>query len=387
MKRRLQFLVLIALLAGGYTTQAQVVITKATYPFGVGIDSFSYVSNASSLSLPEKGADKTYDYSNANWVGYELAVYNDASASTEFPSATEKMNTYYSVQGMIYRAKDYYRTDDKGYAFVGRTQFDTAYSLLKTTGNANDEFHFPTSSNKTEPNRYQMKFPFTYEDSWQEMDIQIVDYDITIAAFGLNKVPGTIVRRRYQTRKVVGYGKLILPDGNGGKAPAINALLVTTKDSIIDSVFLAGKPAPAALLAAFKYQQGYTWIYKTVVFEMQNLGRQPLGFVLNTDGSINHGYIRPRATRVPTGLEKINEQISQWQLYPNNLKSGEVLTINSSEKITELHITGVDGKSYILRSNGDNKFTIPNLSSGLYVVNYTSKQTGKIFRDKVLISQ
>ena len=350
---------------------AQVKITNNDYPLEPGLDSVWFDQSGASIPIPEKGPNKQYDYSGLIRTSSQILKILDGGKHSVIKGATHKHRGDYTIQGYDFRTFEYVRVDADGYSTVGRAQFDTSHSLILVTGNANDIMHFPDYDQEYTHPRTMMKFPFAYEDEWSGMDIQVTKFDITVAAFGLNQVPGEIVRRRYQKREVVGYGELTIPDGEGGKSLPINVLLVNTRDSIIDSVFLAGQPAPTALLDAFKFTQGRTKIYETYSFEMRGLGRQPLGFVLDQNGVVDYTFYRPRAARLVVGAPEINIGSAAPSIYPTQVQSGGV--INVSEGFDNAKLTSLDGKTHVLVGNGTQGYHLSELQSGMYVLQLSNK--------------
>lgn len=373
MKRALQLIVL-GLFSTFYLPNqlsAQITLTVKDYPLKVGSDSLSFNENGSAIAVPQGGADMKWDYSNLSPTFTRVDQVLDGTGQAAFDEATHKHREVFSVQSFRFRAMDYEKLDANSFTTVGRIQFDTTHSLLTVTGNAADEMHFPYYEQKFTHPRNKIKFPYTYQDKWEEMDIQLTKFDLTVAAFGLNKTPGEIVRRRFQKREVIGYGELTLPDGSGGKSQPIHVLLVNIKDSIVDSVFLAGSPAPPSLLAAFNFTQGHTWHYEAYAFEMRGLGRQPLGFIMDEDGKVDYAYYRPRATRLVVG---VNESIvnRSTSVYPSQIRAGESIHLQGfPEQPGRVRLLAMDGRTYNLRSTSSYSYQVPNIVQGMYLIHIT----------------
>jgi len=365
--------------------RAQITLTSKDYPLKVGPDSFLIDNNGAAIALPKGGADMKWDYSNLTQSSARVDQVLDGSKLSAFDEATHKHRTAYVVQAFRFRAMDYERVDENGYSTVGRVQFDTAHSLLTVTGNAADEMHFPYYEQKFTHPRKKMKFPYSYQDGWEEMDIQLTKFDLTVAAFGLNKTPGEIVRRRYQKREVIGYGELSLPNGSGGKSQPIHVLLVNIKDSIIDSVFLAGSPAPAPLLAAFNFTQGNTWHYEVYAFEMRGLGRQPLGFTLKANGDVSYAYYRPRAARLVVGTSEPSVQ-KDASVYPSQVMAGQALkVIGPAQQVHTAKLIATDGKVYALQHQSVNSYLVPDVAPGVYLLQVSDAHLRRQFTQKIVV--
>ena len=75
---------------------AQITITKAGYPFKAGPDSASFDYRSASISVPEHGANKTWDYSGLKEERASVGMYYDANNS-ELPGATHMYKSAYDV--------------------------------------------------------------------------------------------------------------------------------------------------------------------------------------------------------------------------------------------------------------------------------------------------
>lgn len=364
---------------------AQISLTAKDYPFELGSDSLSIDENGAAISLPKGGADMKWDYSKLTQSLAFVDQVLDGTKHSAFDGATHKQREAYTVQAFRFRAMNFEKVDENGYSEVGRIQFDSSHSLLTVTGNAADEMHFPYYEQKFTHPRNKIKFPYTYQDGWEEMDIQLTKFNLTVAAFGLNKTPGEVVRRRYQKREVIGYGELTLPDGSGGKSRPMQVLLVHIKDSIIDSVFLAGSPAPAPLLAAFKFTQGDTWHYESYAFEMKGLGRQPLGLILKENGEVSYAYYRPRATRLGVSTdERIAKE--EGSIYPSQVKAGQTVRVASSlNQLNKARLIATDGSIHALQSRALNSYLVPDVAPGVYMLQVFDTEVRKQFTERIVV--
>ncbi|MBL7729499.1 MAG: hypothetical protein JNM68_17515, partial [Dinghuibacter sp.] len=83
---------------------------------------------------------------------------------------------------------------------------------------------------------------------------RVVNFNLNVAAYGLNNAPAQHVWTVYREEKIVGYGKIRVyhPDG---PSQYYEVLKSEVTEYAIDSFYLYGKPAPDALLKAFGAEQ------------------------------------------------------------------------------------------------------------------------------------
>lgn len=370
----------------GHAAFAQITITKADYPVVLGEDPFTVDVNKGT-KLPEEGADKTYDYSSLKISSEEEETYYDATDIKAFPEATVFTNVDMTVAGFDFRTRHYTATTDDGHYEVGRTQFDSTHSLLMVTGNAADEMHFPTADLPYPNHKSFLKFPATYKDSWEETQIETTQFDLTVAAFGLNKTPGEVRRRRITTREVVGYGKLTLPGKDAKPSKSIDVLLLKYFETRIDSVFLGGAPAPPALLAAFQFTQGNTSTYRVYIFETKGFGLQPLFINYDEGGNAEKATYRPRTADVVNSISSIEHNL---EVYPNRVREGQLITVKlgQNETLDNLRLLSMQGTEIPMVKMDNNQFLIPmGIKPGLYVYEARNTTETKVAVGKIIVCQ
>lgn len=142
------------------------------------------------------------------------------------------------------------KVEDKG-VYV----YPQAYSLSSTTGNTMDSLVFPVQGHIFSQPRTIISFPFTTNSAWHSVSRAAVDFKLTVTSSGLNKTPGKHVYHTIQNDSIVGWGKLTVHTANGSSIP-YDVLMNQSERYSIDSFYLAGSPAPAALMSAFGITQG-----------------------------------------------------------------------------------------------------------------------------------
>ncbi|MCB0736110.1 MAG: T9SS type A sorting domain-containing protein [Bacteroidetes bacterium] len=379
--------ILITIFLWAGNASAQITIKYEDYPFGPGVDSFFTDLNPSNSFIPEGGANKTWDYSKLETKqGWDYVTYKDESGNTAIATATNSIAARYSFNGLVYRARDYYRLDETGYYSVGRTQNDTSYSITALTGGANDLFRYPQANIQFPNERTLMSFPMSSTTAYDDVDIQEARFELTVAGYGLNKTPGKNLRWRFQRREVIGWGEIVIPDGKGGTTKPIEVLAVHIVDSIIDSFYLGGQPAPKPLLDAFGAVQGNTWKYEAYAFETIGLGRQVAGLITGTDNIIDQTYFRPQAAQLTVGSNELAQPIVN--VFPSNVQNGQVITIESSNSNGSFQVAliSANGKEIQLTEIGNNKFQLPsNVQAGLYVYRLVNQENQHSITGKLMV--
>jgi hypothetical protein len=249
------FFVLLCILASVAYGQQPLTITRANFGYTLGADTVNAV-NAETVKIPAEGADKTWDYSSL--VPTSTSFVNFAAKSNPaFPSAlffgTDLFDAFAMGRGYYY--DEALNVTDAGYVGLGISIVGQPYGIGDLTMNPLDSLNFSETNNVYANPRYVVRFPLTYGAVTVNNYTIDVPFQLTISAYSLNKAPGIKRRNISVIDSTVGWGTLLLP-GVNGKPKSMEALLVKRYTTEVDSFFLFGQPAPAALLAAFQMTQG-----------------------------------------------------------------------------------------------------------------------------------
>lgn len=248
-------------------TQAQpVVITEDDFDrSGDYIDTLISV-NETEVDLPTLGDGQLWDYSHLTPQSLNIRPHYDGSQSDDFPDATGYYGGSLSFQAFPISSDVYERVDENGWFTVGRDVEETEFPLTSISGGPDDKLKFIgkpyTLSNPLE----NLRFPLNMGLSWNSITQRNLDFEISVAGFGLSSTPGNRLITQYDTTEVVGSGKLLLPSTNGSASEPIDVLLVSYTTVSVDSFFLGGAPAPESLLVPFGLVQGQSQIQKYYQF-------------------------------------------------------------------------------------------------------------------------
>jgi hypothetical protein len=172
------------------------------------------------------------------YVISEQLYYFDASGNANFPGALNYRESDLIFQVFPIRSFRYEGVDSEGYYEVGRTIGEVSYSITAIGGSPNDTLRFPGNNIVFEGRLNSVKFPLNYEDEWIESRIERTPFELTVQAFGLNKMPGERQRTLTHQRRVAGHGKLILPKPDGSPTAEMDVLMIRVVRHSIDSIFL-----------------------------------------------------------------------------------------------------------------------------------------------------
>lgn len=340
------------------------------------------------ISLPSEGPDQVWDYSSLVENEMIMTTYTDAANDPDFPGALNYRENNLAFYDFEIPAVRYERLDDDGWWEAGRVLQDVTFPIQSFTGSPNDSLRFVGGVQEFDARVDLLKFPLNYQDEWTEAYTERVNFELTVTGFGLNQVPGYRDRTTTLNREVVGYGALTIPGYDGEPGAPMEVLLIKTNRSILDSVFLAGEPAPPTLLAAFGITQGSVFEDTYYNFYRLDYGAYVL-FV--GDYSPVSAFYRPSANEVVTAVEE--SQAISVSTFPNPVKAGQTLTLQTDAPVNagffSLHdLSGrtVHSTRFDAGGHPQIQLTIPaRLSSGMYIYQLYSPRGAPLGNGKLMI--
>jgi hypothetical protein len=276
-----------------------------------------------------------------------------------FADATHAFNYNSGFQIFSYPSRAYLKIDATSYSNVGYATNGGRFSITAISGGATDSLFFPASISRHTTPWVAYKFPMTANSVWKSNFKDTTVFQISIAAFGLNKTPGMRVRQTIQTDTIVGWGTLKQRNPATGGVLNFAVLLKQRNLTSVDSFFLGGAPAPAALLSAFGVTQGNATI-NPVEYNFLAVGfNEPLmEFLTDAAGAIR---IITRAVLPGLGLvaptQETNDFSIATKVYPNpttdaisfefqktNAANWNIMLYDMAGKIISIHpVTGSEG--------------------------------------------
>ncbi|TVR39523.1 MAG: T9SS C-terminal target domain-containing protein [Cryomorphaceae bacterium] len=353
----------------------------------------NFILSSTGFDLPSHGEGQLWDFSGALTDSEVSREYMDATGNPDFPGALTYRERDLIFQGFLIGSFEYEAVDETSYRAIGRSITDVVYPITSITGGPNDELRF-VGGNYLYPGNYDfLSFPFEYGDSWV-MEYEFpMDFELTVAGFGLNATPGQQVRYFTQTRDVVGAGSFIIADEFGDPSFPIPGYLVRAVRTAVDSVFLAGDPAPAPLMGAFGLTQGSTAVDSFYVAYVPGFGSPLLSMYIegNSPGVLDYRSAAAELGQDPTSVYQYEQE--KFEIYPNPAVAGQMINIraNTSQPVAEVQLFNVSGQkvhhvavNQQIASSGT--FMLPSyLTAGMYFVNLVNSAGEIISQNKVIV--
>lgn len=262
--------------------KAQITIERGDYLVEVNKTVDGWNVDTSGISIPERGADMVWDYSGITYTNPTQFV-KLAADNPNFPDANimEQANQL-ALNDLVSVSTEYFEvlTDDDYYT-IGRIVGAAKLPLQALTGGANDSlFYLETVMPYQEP-VYFFRFPVNYGDAWG-YDISVrPNFEVTVAAFGLNRTPAGQIITSVSRDSVVGYGTLILPHPDGTGTVSTEVLLMKEELIQTSEYLLAGQPAPQVMLDLLGVTQGSET--KRTFYSFMAKGLSSLMFAMSVD--------------------------------------------------------------------------------------------------------
>lgn len=275
-----------------FCVKAQITIERGDYLLEVNKPVDGWRVDTDGLSIPEVGADMVWDYSGIEYVNPTQYVKLPADNSN-FPDADLlEQSDQLALNDLITVPTEFYEvlTDDDYYT-IGRIVGEAKLPLQVLTGGANDTlFYLETVMPYQEP-AYYYRFPINYGDSWG-YDISVQpNFEVTVAAFGLNRTPAGQIITSVSRDSVVGYGTLILPHPDGTGTVSAEVLLMREELTQTFEYLLAGQPAPQAMLDLLGVTQGSETKRISYTFMAKGLSSRVFGIFLSEDSIIERAGV------------------------------------------------------------------------------------------------
>lgn len=225
--------------------------------------------NTVGVARPTYGNNQVWDYTNLRdsiptvyQIVSTLANSFGTSLPAPFASATYAYQGFGGIApSLLFPVFRFEKIDNTGYYSMGYAHNSAKFPIGTVTGGASDTLEFLASLRVFA--NYLEKFPMTANSTWKIADRDTSNFRLTVRAFGLNQTPGNRVSVTNAKDTIVGWGTLRLRNPAGGNPLNFAVLLREKTGGSVDSFFLGGAPAPAALLQAFGLTQGRISTYNT----------------------------------------------------------------------------------------------------------------------------
>lgn len=370
---------------------AQITINQSDFPRPASFTDTTSSSNLPGIAMPTEGAEQVWDYSGITQTGVSIRTYSDATANTDFPGSLNSFEVGLGFQVFTIPSVSYDGVDANGWYNVGRAITGIGFPIGAITSGANDSLKF-IGENVTYGGRLDVvQFPMTYQSSWTGAQTEITNFELTVASASLNNTPGSQNRIKSNTREVVGYGKLIIPNAAGAPSDSMDALLLKVYQSIVDSFYIGGSPAPQQLLTTFGLTQGNEVLDTFYVFYTAGFGAPVMN--INFEGNdVTSAFYRTAAAGPVSSVSEVADL--QVSCYPNPAQAGSTLVIaaNPGKTIaTQVSIIDLQGKqvsNVTLSAPQGNQYSLmlPNhLSTGIFMLQLQDDKGNTVGLTKLLV--
>jgi hypothetical protein len=339
---------------------------------------------------PTIGVNKSWNYA---------TYFGNSPSSVDFYPEVDPFYTAAGVDVYFQSFKTLSPNLGLGYLFYSELDFnqngvddkgiyidEQVFSLEALTGSITDNLTFPLQGYLTNGARRVVKFPMTNSTHWTSSVRKANDFTLKVAAFGLNNTPCQHVYTIVRQDSIVGWGKLRVHTATGPSI-AYDVLIDKLKQYSIDSFYVAGAPAPAALMTAFSVSQGQISDV-THQYNFYRLGSYSylMRFHYGADASytnLEYAYINTdNLTTETTGISETTENTYSTVLFPNPSNGSEINLTILGKDLDNVSYTITDLSGKILQS-ADNQVTLGNtltvklaneLSNGMYFLQVKDKK-------------
>lgn len=333
MKNFTAIIVLLAILFWHGKVSAQITLEQSDHNFATTSDSV-FVTFNPTISIPPEGANVSWSYADSFALGAPDLLDPDVDASQDpFFQADVYREDSLFFQDFEIPTRRYLTADNDGVFTPAIYINQRDFSIQAISGGANDSLHILEKTDVHAPGRIDLiRFPTEYQDQWTMSRTENLDFELTAAAFQLNRTPGRRQKIITHEREVVGHGQITVPLSGSRQSAPLDVLLMKVVVTEVDSYFLGGAVAPVQITTAFGVSQGDTRSTEEYIFyNKQDAGAAAF---LRAEGStVTSIAVYPRyyADANTSGLTDAASTQATSFLYPNPVQSGQALRIEGPE--------------------------------------------------------
>lgn len=353
--------------------QAQMTLNSSNAPTDAQCqirDTQNYVKINTMPDVTPK-ANATWDLTTVVDSNIYSYTYNFAASSSAFPTATFVIPRKYIVSaGLAYNFDAMKDVSTNGIIILGEHIDRQALPLAALTGNNADSLVFTTQDIMYNAPEHHLKYPITMGSKWKDSIVFGTNFNLTITAQGLNNTPGQRKTKRITNAEVKGWGKMRINDNSGMPTPYIDVLAVDIVETVTDSFFLGGIPAPSSLLTAFGLTQGQQLpTYKRIYFRAREY-RGLLEIEFQDVAFTKPIKIQTHSQRLkPTSVKDIHQE--DISIYPNPVtNSSFTVKVSGSHNGLNYELSNITGQHIALGGVPTNGHIIlpKNLADGTYII-------------------
>ncbi len=290
------------------------------------------------------GPNQAWDYRALTPVGAPYTrAFAPALVNAAYPVATLGRAYTVALGPLLIQGDQFNGFTGAGFVEFGAALAAQAFSLGSFSGNPSDSLAFPAQNLINTPPLVLQELPSTAGTTQNQFRRLATTFRITVGAFGISRAPGRYVQRFTHLDSVIAWGTIRVPVAGqpGGSAP-VPVLLRRSYIIEQDSFYVAGQPAPPALLAALGLTQGAS---SRTVFDsfLRESSPQPVAQVSYLNAARTQGeiYVSAEANlplRAPALLTE-----AEAALWPNPVIAGEAVRVDINGLTQRVPATLHDG--------------------------------------------
>jgi hypothetical protein len=342
----------VSLLAITSLTQAQITINSSDMPIPTAPINLAIIP-ASSVSTPSVGSNMTWDFGSS---------VPTSTATNDYIIETDPAFTASGVDIYLDEFKSF--NPNFGYNISHEMDFNSngvddkalyvyaqSYDLASFTGSNLDSLKMQEQKIILSSPRKIIKFPMTQGSIWQSSSRRAVNFSLSVAAYGLNNTPAQHVFYMNRNDSIIGYGKLRIYTIAGPSA-YYDVLMSKTTQITKDSFYLAGAPAPTALLTAFGVTQGqeiesqfnYNFYRKGSYNYMMRIKHSDANYTIKTSAVIHTDFV------TPTSIEDNKAELFSTFVFPNPSRTSQINMMISNTQYHHQAYNVIDQNGRIISS-------------------------------------
>lgn len=382
-----------ALLALHFSAKGQLTLSSANFP---SISTYNTLDGGNISDFPFGASPNTWDFG-SDIMPPKGTLYYLPVTNPFFTASSDAYNTgSRTALNAMLDVENYLVTNSTYFAENGWKIYESGASLAALTGNANDSSYFPEQNHLFEGAREILRFPVTEGYTNHSDSRRVIDFTLTINAYGLDHAPGQLVTHLHRFDTVAAYGQMRVYTPSG---PSVyyDVLALKSWQYELDSFYLNGAPAPGSLLGAFGLSQNQndaSDIANRMYFYRANEAAPLLLLYFGSDPFEFYETITVHADNLATAsTEEASQDSYQVFLYPNPGTGGNITLefigkkVNSvSYKILDLTGKMIYGKT--THSLSGNKISMPEeLPNGSYFVEVYDGENNLIANERFIVNR
>lgn len=307
---------------------AQISLTQSSYSsWTLGADTTVAVSSIS-VSPTVNGS---WDLGSAIYGTRDVYTRTAVSGNATYPQSTYSVPSSYAFNSLLsYQTSDMQGITSSGLLSFGQALQRQAIPLVSLTMGANDSLVFNQQNIVYSSAKKNMAFPATTGSNWVSTYNYNLAFNLTVAAYSLNNVPGAQHTYITRTDSVVGWGKMRVKGTTGLVSGYMDVLAVKVAIQQRDSFFLNGSVAPTPLVTAFGLSQGQIHNSYYILYFRAGTPTALLSVVYSdaSYATVSSAYAHAaKLAPAPTSVSELS--LGNLSLYPNPL-TGDELHLSST---------------------------------------------------------